>query len=78
MEGEQHLEIYGRFREEVGMQTYLHGPMDCAERLTLPFRVGDLDLPQRKKRYTSSREEEEDAQMCPCGEAKERCALAAK
>ena len=23
--------------------------------------------PARKKRYTSSREEEEDAQMCPCG-----------
>ena len=34
------------------------------------IRVGDLDLPERRKRYTSSREEEEsDAQMCPCGKA---------
>ena len=33
----------------------------------------DLDLPERRKRYTSSWEEEEeeeiDAQMCPCGKA---------
>ena len=27
--------------------------------------------PARNKRSTSSREEEEDAQMCPCGRAKE-------
>ena len=37
------------------------------------FRVGDLDLPQRRKRYvyTSSREEEEeiDAQVRPRGKA---------
>ena len=25
---EEHLEIYGGFREETGMKTYLHGPMD--------------------------------------------------
>ena len=36
----------------------------------LRFRVGDLDLPERRKRYTSSRGEEEvDAQMCSCGKA---------
>ena len=30
--------------------------------------MGDLDLLERRKRYTCSRgEEEEDAQMCPCG-----------
>ena len=48
-------------------ETYLHVPMDFAKTLKLRFRVGDLDLPGRRKRYTSSREEEVDAQMCPCG-----------
>ena len=44
--------------------------MDFAKTQKLRFRVGDLDLPERRKRYTSSREEEEiDAQMCPCGKA---------
>ena len=34
--------------------------------------MGDLDPPKRRKRYTSSREEEVvDAQMCPCGQAVE-------
>ena len=42
--------------------------MEYAKTLKLRFRVGDLDLPDRSKRYTSSREEEdEDAHMCPCG-----------
>ena len=41
--------------------------MDYAKKLKLRFRVGDLDLPERK-RYTSSREEEDVAtNMCPCG-----------
>ena len=57
----------GRLREEIGMRTYLHGPMDDAKTLKR-FRVGDLDLPERRKRYASSREEE-IAQMCPCGKA---------
>ena len=39
--------------------------MDYAKTLKLRFRVGDLDPPQGRKRYASSREEE-DAQMCPC------------
>ena len=33
------------------------------------IRVGDLDLPERRTRYTSGREEEETVQMCPCGKA---------
>ena len=46
------------------MKTYLHGLMDYAKTLKLRFRVGDLDLPERRKQYTSSRgEAEEDAQM---------------
>ena len=33
----------------------------------LRFCVGGLDLPERRKRYTSSRvEEEEGVQRCPC------------
>ena len=48
-------------------ETYWHRPMDYAKTLKPRFRVGDLDLPERRKRYTSSREEKEDTQMYPCG-----------
>ena len=51
------------------MKTCLHGPMDYAKTLKLRFRVGDLNLPERRKRYASSREEDKIAQMCPCGKA---------
>ena len=69
---EEHLEIYGRLREEIGLKTYLHGPMDYAKTLKLRFLEGDLDLPEIRKRYASSQEEEEEiAQMCPCGKAVE-------
>ena len=48
------------------MKPYLHGPMDYTKTLKLRRRVGDLDLPERRKRYTSGRvEEEEGAQSCP-------------
>ena len=54
--------------EDIVRKTYLHGPMDYAKKLELRFRVGDLDLPERRKRYTSSREEEDIAtNTCPCG-----------
>ena len=52
------------------MKTHLHGPMDYAKKMKLRFRVGDLDLPERRKRYsyTSSGEEEDVAiNICPCG-----------
>ena len=50
------------------METYLHGPMDYAKKLKLLFRVGDLELPERRNKYTGSREEEDtDTNMCPCG-----------
>ena len=49
---------------------FWHGPLDAAKNLKLRFRVGDLDLPERRKRYTSKRVEEEvDKQICPCGKA---------
>ena len=50
------------------METHLHAPMDYAKKVKLRFRVGDLNLPERRKRYTSSGEEEDLAtNMCPCG-----------
>ena len=68
MEEKKHLEIYGELREGMGRKTYLHGPMGHAKTLKLRFRVGDPDLPERRKRYISSREEEDvDAHMCTCG-----------
>ena len=45
--------------------------MDYAKNLKLRFRIGDLDLPERRKRYTSSLVEEEDVHTCPCGKARE-------
>ena len=49
------------------MKTYLHGPMDHAKKLKLRFCVGDKDLPERRNRYTSNREEDVAISMCPCG-----------
>ena len=65
---EKHLEMYGGLREVIGMKTYLHGPMDYAKKLKLRFRVGNLDLPEVRKRYTGRGENEDVAtNMCPCG-----------
>ena len=44
--------------------------MEYAKNLKLRFQTGDLDLPERRKSYTSGRVEEE-AQTCPCGKARE-------
>ena len=47
---EEDLMIYGGLREGIGMKTYyLHGPIDYAKTLELRFRIGDLDLPERRK-----------------------------
>ena len=59
----------GRLGEGIGMKTYLHGPTDFAKTLKLRFRVEGLNLPERRNRFSSSREEGIDAQMCPCGTA---------
>ena len=67
---EEHLRDIRGLREEIGMKTHLQGPMDYAKTLKLQFQVEDLDLPERRKRYTSSQEEEEDdTQLCSCGKA---------
>ena len=44
--------------------------MNDAKKLKLRCRVGNLDLSERRKRYTSRREEEDVVtKMCPCGTA---------
>ena len=69
-QGRTHLEIHGGLKEGIGIKKYLHGPLDTAKKSKLRFRVGDLDLPERRKRYTSKRVEEEvDKQNCQCGKA---------
>ena len=51
MKGETHLEIYGGLREGIGMEAYMLGPMDLGKMLTVRFRLGDQDLPERRKEY---------------------------
>ena len=43
-----------------------------AKKLEPRFRVGDLDLPERRKKHTSSREEDVATNMCPCGTIENR------
>lgn len=33
LEREEHFEIFGRLIEKIGLNTYLHDPMDFAERM---------------------------------------------
>ena len=66
----KHLDIYGGLREDIEMKTHLHGPMDYARKLELRYRVGGLDLPERRNRCTIDREEGGVAiNMCSCGTA---------
>ena len=54
-------------KEDMGIKTYLYGLMGFAIKLNLRFRVEDLHLRERRKRYTSNREEGVATKMCPCG-----------
>ena len=49
MKEEKHLEIKAGVRGVIGMKTYLHGSIDYAKKLKLRFRVGGLELPERRK-----------------------------
>ena len=62
------------------MKTDLHGPNGCHKNIGTAISCGDLDLPERRKRYTSSRVEKKvDAQNFSCGKATEcRAHIAAK
>ena len=59
MKEEKYLDIYGGLREGIGMKTSVQP--NGLKTLKLRFRVGDLDLPERRKRHTSSRDEEDVA-----------------
>ena len=59
MKEQKHLEMYGGLGEDIGMKTYLHGPMDHAKKRKVRFR--DLDLLETRKRHTSNREEEDES-----------------
>ena len=66
----ERLKIYGGLNGGIGMKAYLHDALDAAKNLKLRFRVGDLDLPDRRKRYATNRVEEKvDKQNCPRGKA---------
>ena len=60
VEEEEHLRDLREPKRRNRDENVLHGPMHYAKTLTLRFRAGDLDLPERRKRYTSSREEEKE------------------
>ena len=60
----KHLEMYGGLREDIGIQTKPNGLREKAE-TAISCRGPGLT---RKKRYSSSREEEDVAtNMCSCG-----------
>ena len=72
-EGGRTCRYVRRLNEDIGMKAYFHGPMGSSKTLTLRFLVGDLNLPKRRKRCTSSRvEEAEGVQSCRCVNADER------
>ena len=72
MKEEEHFEMYEGSTEDLGVKTCLHGPIEYAKTLKPRFRVGGLDLTERRNKCNSSRGEEKgDAQMCPCGKAVE-------
>ena len=60
VEEEEHLKMYEGLRQGIRMEAYLYDPTDAAEILELRLRVRGLDMSEGRKRYTSSREEEEE------------------
>lgn len=47
---EEHLEIYGGLREDIGMKTYLYGQMEYAKNLELRFQIGERGPRPRRTR----------------------------
>ena len=45
----KHFEIYVKLRQDLEMETYLHGPRDYAKMLKVRFRGRALDLPETRK-----------------------------
>lgn len=49
VDDKEHPKIHGGVEEGIGIETHLNGPMDYARKLKLRLRVGDPDLPGRKR-----------------------------
>ena len=65
VKSEKHLETYGGLiKRRDNNENVFSWPNGLWKTLKPRFCIGDLDLPERRKRYTSSRKEEEvDEQM---------------
>lgn len=71
MDEEENLKTHWGLREGVGMGTGFYSATNYAKKLKIRLWVWDMNLPERSKRYTSSKMGEEvDAQNCPCSKAK--------
>ena len=58
VESDKLLEKCGGSSEAIEIKAYLHDPMDLVNTMKLRFRASDLDLPESRNKYTSSREKE--------------------
>ena len=62
---EEHLKVYGGLREEIGMKTCLHGPMDYAKMLQIAISSrGPGHARKKKNTWYTSREEERKMPRC--------------
>ena len=69
---EEHLEIYGRLREQSGIKMCSYGPMDYVrENVESAISCRRPGLAREKNGVYTSSQEEEKAQMCTCGKLKE-------
>ena len=48
---EKHLKIYGELRKDIGMKTYMHGPMDCEKAETAISCRGPGPTRKKKEVY---------------------------
>ena len=65
--------IYGGLREYIGIRLYLHGSIGLREKSETSISCRGPGPTDRRKRYTSSQEEEDVAtNMCSCGTTIER------
>lgn len=54
--------------EAIGLEGYLHGPMDAGTRLKVNFRTEHLGLRERGKRFREV-DQDDDMFTCDCGSA---------
>ena len=67
VEDEKHLEIYGGWREDIGMKNVSARPIGLSEKADTAISCMRPRPTRRKKNITSGREDEDVAiNMCPC------------